>query len=69
MLGESILVAPVLEAGSRSWQVYLPEGDWVDAFTGLAVAAGVVDRETPIDELPVYVRASDWPALSHVFEK
>ena len=36
-------------------------GDWGDAFTGEAVDGGrVVARPTPIDELPVWVRAEDW---------
>ena len=68
MLGDSILVAPVLEPDATSWRVYLPAGEWVDAFTGESVAAGVLERPTPIDELPVFVRAADWPSLSEVFE-
>jgi alpha-glucosidase (family GH31 glycosyl hydrolase) len=67
MLGDSILVAPVLEPGATSWRVYLPEGEWVDAFTGEPTGSGLVDRATPIDELPVYVRATDWPGLRSVF--
>jgi alpha-glucosidase (family GH31 glycosyl hydrolase) len=68
MLGDDLLVAPVLEPGVRSWDVYLPDGDWVDAFTGLAVEGGqVVSRVVPIDELPVYVRASAWRKLAVVF--
>ncbi|MDQ1545450.1 MAG: hypothetical protein QOH69_354 [Actinomycetota bacterium] len=68
MLGDSILVAPVLEPGATSWTVYLPEGEWVDAFTGEPAAAGVFARRTPIDEIPVFVRAQDWPTLRQVFE-
>ena len=68
MLGDSILVAPVLEPDSSSWTVYLPEGEWVDAFTGSAVSAGEYDRPTPIDEIPVFVRAADWPTLRSIFE-
>ena len=68
MLGDDLLVAPVLEPGVASWSVYLPAGDWVDAFTGLAVDGGqVVSRAVPIDELPVYVRASAWTELARVF--
>jgi alpha-glucosidase (family GH31 glycosyl hydrolase) len=68
MLGDDLLVAPVLESGVASWSVYLPAGDWVDAFTGLAVDGGqVVSRAVPIDELPVYVRASAWTELARVF--
>ena len=68
MLGDSILVAPVLEPDASSWRVYLPAGEWVDAFTGESVAAGVHDRPTPIDELPVFVRVDDWPALRSIFD-
>jgi alpha-glucosidase (family GH31 glycosyl hydrolase) len=69
MLGADILVAPVLAAGAADWDVYLPDGDWVDAFTGETTVGGrVVGRATPIHELPVYVRAGAWPALAPVFE-
>jgi alpha-glucosidase (family GH31 glycosyl hydrolase) len=67
MLGDAILVAPVVAPDAATWSVYLPAGDWVDAFTGLAVAAGVVERDVPIDELPVYVRAENWAALRGIF--
>ncbi len=68
MLGDSLLVAPVTEEGASAVRAYLPPGDWVDAFTGEAVTGGVVvERATPIDELPVWVRAADWPGLRNVF--
>ena len=68
MLGESILVAPVLQPGVTSWDVYVPEGSWVDAFTGEPVSGGrVVSRPTPMQEVPVYVRAAAWPELESVF--
>jgi alpha-glucosidase (family GH31 glycosyl hydrolase) len=67
MFGDSILVAPVLEPGATSWSVYLPAGEWVDAFSGETVAPGVHERATPIDELPVYVRKQDWAKLEAVF--
>ena len=68
MLGRDILVVPVLEAGVREWSVYLPEGEWIDAFSGEAMTGGtVVSRAVPIDELPVYVRASAWESLRAVF--
>ena len=68
MLGDALLVAPVTEEGATSVAAYLPPGDWVDAFTGETVTGGrVVDRPTPIDELPVWVRAVDWPRLRSIF--
>lgn len=68
MLGDSVLVAPVLEPGATSWTVYLPAGQWIDAFTGKPVAAGEYDRPTPIDEVPVFVRAAEWGVLRAIFE-
>jgi alpha-glucosidase (family GH31 glycosyl hydrolase) len=68
MLGRHILVAPVVEQGADTWTVHLPAGEWIDAFSGQSVAAGTVERIVPIDELPVYVRASAWPGLRAVFE-
>jgi len=68
MLGRDLLVAPVLAPGATTWDVYLPAGDWVDAFTGAPQPAGLVSRPTPIDELPVYVRAEAWERLRGVFQ-
>ena len=68
MLGDDLLVAPVLEAGVEEWPVYLPVGNWVDAWTGDAVSGGsVVTTRTPRDRIPVFARASAWPALGSVF--
>jgi alpha-glucosidase (family GH31 glycosyl hydrolase) len=68
MLGPDLLVAPVLAPGATSWRVYLPAGDWVDAFTGEPTQGGrVIEREIPIDELPVFVRASAWERMRPVF--
>ncbi|WP_026874370.1 TIM-barrel domain-containing protein [Jiangella gansuensis] len=67
-LGDDLLVAPVLTPGASTWDVYLPAGDWVDAWTGQQVAGGqVVSRPVPIDEIPVYCRTSAWPHLREVF--
>jgi alpha-glucosidase (family GH31 glycosyl hydrolase) len=68
MLGEQLLVAPVVEPGATQWRVFLPEGRWVDAWTGERREGGeVLDRSVPIEELPVYVRAEAWEELGPVF--
>lgn len=68
MLGDDLLVAPVLEPGVTEWPVYLPAGAWVDAWTGEAVDGGrVISREVPLEIIPVYVRAARWDDLKHVF--
>lgn len=69
LLGDDLLVSPVTEPGALEWSTYLPAGDWVDAWTGAAVLGRqVVRRAVPIDEIPVYVRASAWPRLRRIFD-
>lgn len=71
MFGRSLLVAPVTEAmyvdkdkkehlnAIKSKTVYLPSGtEWIDFWNGSRMAGGqTVSRETPIDILPLYVKA------------
>lgn len=57
-LGDDLFVAPVVEPARSDWTVCLPDGDWVDAWTGDAVDGGLtIQRAAPISEIPVYVRA------------
>ena len=56
--GPSILVAPVVEKGATSRQVYLPAGDWFDFWTGERTAGGrEIARTVDIETMPLYVRA------------
>ena len=55
--GEEFLVAPVMNSrGVRD--IYLPEGQWVDFFTGERHAGGrwLKGVEVPLDRMPVFVR-------------
>jgi alpha-D-xyloside xylohydrolase len=57
LFGSDLLVAPVITEGTQR-VVYLPKGEWVDYWTGAAVAGGrslVVD--VAMDSIPVYARA------------
>ncbi len=58
MLGDSIMVAPIVEEGARSREVYLPEGRWFDFF-GDAVESGgrTIKVDAPLERIPVYVKA------------
>jgi alpha-glucosidase (family GH31 glycosyl hydrolase) len=68
MLGDDILVAPVTEPGASEWSTYLPAGDWIDAWTGSATSGGrIIVRPVPIDEIPIYVRASAWRERAQIF--
>jgi alpha-D-xyloside xylohydrolase len=58
LLGEDLLVAPVVTEGARAREVYLPDGaDWRDAWTGARVAGGRrITAPAPLETIPVYVR-------------
>jgi alpha-glucosidase (family GH31 glycosyl hydrolase) len=59
----------VTSPGATTWPVWLPEGEWVDVWTGEPVAGGnVVERDVPIDVVPVWCRAEAWPSLAAVFQ-
>src|SRR5690606_15500050 len=65
LLGPDVLVAPVLEAGAREREVYLPAGaSWTDAATGEVHDGGATVRaQAPLDVVPVFLRDG---ALDHV---
>ena len=56
MLGDTLLVAPMLEENSISRHVYLPAGEWLGYFDGKEYGGGqtVVSAQQPI---PVLIRA------------
>jgi alpha-glucosidase (family GH31 glycosyl hydrolase) len=56
--GESILVAPVLEAGATHRTTYLPAGQWWDYWTNQRIDGGNSStREVDLETLPLYVKA------------
>jgi alpha-D-xyloside xylohydrolase len=58
MYGPALLVNPVTEPASTTRAVYLPQAKWYDFWTGVSVAGGrMIQAITPLDRLPVYVRA------------
>lgn len=58
LLGPSLLVAPVLQAGARTRLVYLPAGNWHDFWTGEAFhGRQPIIAEAGLDHLPLFVRA------------
>jgi alpha-glucosidase (family GH31 glycosyl hydrolase) len=58
MWGESILVAPVLEAGATHRTTYLPEGQWWDYWTNQRIDGGQsLRREVDFETVPLYVKA------------
>lgn len=57
MFGENILVAPVLEEGACSKDVYLPKGKWMNFFTGEELdGERYIKAEADIGQIPVYIK-------------
>ena len=57
LLGESLLVAPVIEQGAVIRKLYLPKGDWLNYWTGEHYTGGTdVSVPAPIDQIPILVR-------------
>ncbi|GAA1242086.1 glycoside hydrolase family 31 protein [Oryzihumus leptocrescens] len=57
LFGTDLLVAPVLEPGATSRQVYLPAGDWHDWHTGEVLGGSrFLVAPTPMDRIPLYAR-------------
>jgi alpha-glucosidase (family GH31 glycosyl hydrolase) len=68
LLGDALLVAPVVEPGVEETTVHLPGGRWVETWTGREVRGdGQVQVEAPIDRVPVWCRPDAWPELREVF--
>ncbi len=59
MFGPALLVAPVVEQGATSREVYLPAGtDWYNYWTNEKLHGGrTVTAEAPIDTIPLFVKA------------
>jgi alpha-glucosidase (family GH31 glycosyl hydrolase) len=56
--GRDILIAPVVEPGATSRQVYVPRGAWYDFWTGERLEGGrEISRPVDLETIPIYVRA------------
>ena len=57
MLGDAFLVAPVLDKGVSSINVYLPKGSWTDLYSGQVYEGGRVlyYYKAPLSKIPVFV--------------
>jgi alpha-glucosidase len=58
MVGASLLVAPILRPSTEYRSVYLPEGEWLDYWSGERLTGGRhILAHAPLDTLPMYVKA------------
>jgi alpha-glucosidase (family GH31 glycosyl hydrolase) len=58
MVGETLLVAPVLRPGERARDVYLPPGTWRNFWSGETANGGKTIRAVPapLERIPVFER-------------
>lgn len=57
LFGEAMLIAPVIEDGVRSREVYLPEGTWYDFWNGTKVNGPTLRKcKADKEEIPVFIR-------------
>ena len=58
MIGEDLLVAPILKPDVTRRLVYLPAGTWYDYWTNKKHTGGtMISVEAPLDTVPLFVRA------------
>lgn len=71
MIGDNLLVAPVVEQGQVKKMVYLPEGIWYDYWTKEKQEGGrFILADAPLDVCPMYVKAGavlpKYPVKNHI---
>ncbi|HEX3697838.1 MAG TPA: glycoside hydrolase family 31 protein [Polyangia bacterium] len=57
LFGDALLVAPVLGLGHTARHVYLPQGTWIDWYTGEKHPGGqFITAAAPLDRIPLFAR-------------
>jgi alpha-glucosidase len=74
MVGEDLLVAPILQPNQTSRLVYLPEGVWYDYWTNKKQKGGTMIRvDAPLEVVPMFIRGGaiipEGPEMNYVGEK
>ncbi|MBD1428160.1 glycoside hydrolase family 31 protein [Sphingobacterium litopenaei] len=72
--GDKILISPVLNPGQKTKVVYLPQGNWYYYFSNtLYNGANEIEIATPLDEMPIFVKAgtvmAEYPVMQYTGEK
>ncbi|MBQ9797085.1 MAG: glycoside hydrolase family 31 protein [Clostridia bacterium] len=71
MLGDALLVAPVLTQGSVAREVYLPAGEWLDLISGKTLSgAQTLTVNAGLAQIPVFLNlaSADATDLKQIFE-
>jgi alpha-glucosidase len=56
MLGDELLVAPVMQQRMNTRRLHLPDGDWIHLWTGNAFVGGECEVNAPLGKPPVFVK-------------
>jgi len=65
LVGENLMVAPVV-AGESKREIYLPEGGWVDFWSGKTFSGEQnISMDIPLNIIPVFVKAGTLLPLAH----
>ena len=66
MWGDDLLIRPIVNPDIKSLTIDLPKGVWFSYFSGERFVGGQAHKiETPIDELPVFVKAGAFIPLAN----
>lgn len=74
MLGDGLLVAPILEDGATSRKVYLPEGNWTNLLTGETIQVSASGKTIMVNaniaQIPLFLNndSEDAAMLKAIFE-
>lgn len=74
LMGDHILVCPVLEPNAKSRYVYLPKGKWYNYWTNKVFEGGKeILADAPLEQIPLYFREGAvipfYPVMQYVGEK
>ena len=67
LLGDDMLVAPIVEEGAAERTLWLPEGDWIHLWSGEVCAPGDLRIEAALGKTPVFYRRDS--AFKELFEQ
>jgi alpha-glucosidase len=61
MFGDDLFVAPVLHEGATELEIYLPQGQWFDYWTGKQFTGGrTIHLPVTLDSIPMFVRGGSF---------
>ena len=71
LLGDALMVAPILTEGATKRTVYLPKGSWTNLLTGEVVAGGSYDVKLQLGQSALYINnaSADAAYLLEIFNR